>query len=298
MISRSGLLVVFLSCLAGTAHAQRVAGRVLDETTGRPVVGAIVTVVDPAGRLSVVASSDSVGAWGANLRSPGRYLVRVERLGYARIETSPFVVGTTAIFLDLATRPEVIVLEPLSAAAANLAGLLARSRTHKAVRTLLPEDVDRRIEKIDAGSTGEFLRMMVAGMSFDGQWPRMRGIPLMSWQTASRGMSFGPANFRSPFEQDQSQQSFRRECNAIIALDGFPIFRGRPETVLERVVPLEEIRAVEVFNDPNQLPRELDLEAKRNPLDPPIGGLGSRWGEDEARCGVVAIWTRAGLGIP
>jgi hypothetical protein len=102
-------LLVWLALSPSQGSAQRVSGRVTDETAGRPLPEATVTLVDSAGRTAARAVTDGDGAW--SLRAPlvdAYYRVRVDRVGYARIETEAFLSGPDAVVLKLATRREVV----------------------------------------------------------------------------------------------------------------------------------------------------------------------------------------------
>jgi hypothetical protein len=111
----------------------------------------------------------------------------------------------------------------------------------------------------------------------------------MNWESASRGFAFGAADFRAPFDRNPATSN-RSACTAIVAVDGVPHFYGRPEASIERLVPLSEVRALEIFSDPNFTPRELDFARRMNPLDV------DPW--NPVPCGVVAIWTAEGLDLP
>jgi hypothetical protein len=289
-----GGITLHFALLAVTASAQSVAGRVTDETTGRAVAGATVRLLNPAGQQSAVATTSRTGSWAIQAPTPGTYYrIQVERVGYARIETDPFLVGTASARVDLSTRPEVVVLEEVSAQTLNYAGLLDRSTTRKSARTLLPEDVASRIQRLRPGNTGQLVRSLIAGLGLTwDDWPRFESVALMNWEVASRGRTFaGGEDFRSPWDHSPPLSS-RRACTAVVAVDGIPHVKNRPQATLERLVPLTEVRAVEIFHDPNFLPKELELVSKMNKLDiapppaPPIP------------CGVVAIWTREGIGVP
>jgi hypothetical protein len=91
MTSRAGVLppVILLLGLCGSAarlQAQAVQGRLTDQLTGRPSVGALVLLEDSAGRQVTQVVSGAEGRYRLRASTPGAYVVRVLRIGYA-----PFV---------------------------------------------------------------------------------------------------------------------------------------------------------------------------------------------------------------
>jgi hypothetical protein len=267
MIDFSTLAAVTLAVAlaASSASAQSISGRVSEQGTDDPILGAKVTLLDAAGQAAATATTDRAGSW--SLRAPkvgASYRVRVERVGFARIETEAFLAGQRPVQLDLATRREVVMLEAVSTKALAYAGVLERAERRKSARTLLPDDVEERIRRVRPRNTGRLVAYLIGGleMTWTG-WPHFGNVVV------------------------PSMGGFRRvNCDAIVAVDGVPYFKGRPETILDAIVPLSKVRAVEIFKDPLFLPSELRLQEKRNSLDPPI------------ECGVVAIWTDEGIALP
>jgi hypothetical protein len=258
-------LAVWLAFTAAPSAAQTVSGQLTDESTGAPIGGARVVLVDDAGERRATATTDRAGAWA--LRAPRTgvyYRILVEAAGYARIETDPFLAGSEPVRLQLATRREVVVLEEVSVRALAYEGVLRRAERRRSARTLLPDDIAKRIRNTGATSTGRLVSSLIAGLDETWpSWPRFRRL------TGRNGLS-----------------TRWLSCDAVVAVDGIPHYKYRPEINLQQLVPLARVRAVEVFKDPLFVPSELRLDEKRNRLDPPIN------------CGVVAIWTDEGIAIP
>lgn len=287
LMSRVACLLTLALIAVQSAGAQTVSGSVVDESTGRPIAGATVRLLTLAGQESGSTTTNRSGSWIIEPSSAGRqYRVRVERLGYATIETAPFLVGSTPITMNLATRAQVVVLEGVTAQEMAYVGLLNRMSTRKSARTLLPDEVARRMDRAERWGTGRLVNGLIGTLGVEGgqDWPTFYNVPLMNWQVASRGLSFGRGDFRSPWEMARMED--RRKCDAIIAVDGVPHFKETPNQTLTDLVPLYAIRAVEIYPDPNFLPLELRIEEKRSRLDP------------ELDCGVVVIWTADALGLP
>ena len=106
-LALAGLLA--LVTLPRSLHAQVVRGRVTQETTAAPVVGALVELLfaDSADARAASALSDPTGAF--ELRAPvaGRYRISAKRIGVRRYTGAPFVLGAGE------TRAESIVLAPV-----------------------------------------------------------------------------------------------------------------------------------------------------------------------------------------
>jgi hypothetical protein len=79
-----GTLALLCLCLsASRLHAQAVQGRLTDLLTGQPSVGALVLLQDSTGRQVSKTVSSAEGRYRLRAGTPGSYLVRVLRIGYA-----------------------------------------------------------------------------------------------------------------------------------------------------------------------------------------------------------------------
>lgn len=74
------------------AGAQAIAGRVLGKVDGAPVVGAIVTLLDSAGRAMMTKLAEDGGSFDFAPPLAGPYAIRVERVGFRSTTTAPFLV--------------------------------------------------------------------------------------------------------------------------------------------------------------------------------------------------------------
>ena len=99
---------------APVAQGQTVAGRVLDESTDRPVDGAMVLLVDREGEGRARAESDSLGRFALRAPAPGDYTLVASRLGYERAQTPLLrIEGDALPRIDLLMRAQPIGLEGL-----------------------------------------------------------------------------------------------------------------------------------------------------------------------------------------
>lgn len=281
-----------LSAWVTGGQSQTVSGKVVDDATRRPIAGASVRLLSQSGEQAGAATTDRTGSWAILAPEPGiGYRVEVDRIGYSRIESGAFDIGLSPVTINLATRQQVVVLEGISAQGLNYMGLLNRSATRISAKTLLPDDIAARVGRLRRQRTGELLKALIANMYMGqggGDWPQMTRVNRANGESVSRGLGFRAADFRSPW--DRGPQESHRECAAIVAVDGVPYFQGRPQWNLEALVPVSSVRAIEVFTDPNYVPRELDLISRMHKLDRPP--------DNRLPCGVVAIWTKDGLGVP
>jgi hypothetical protein len=77
------LLALALALVPAAAPAQTVGGTVADARTGEPVPGAMVRLIDAEGTRHDAALTDARGRYTVRSRTPGRFTVRAERVGYA-----------------------------------------------------------------------------------------------------------------------------------------------------------------------------------------------------------------------
>lgn len=106
------LLAVLCSCLCPVvAASQVVRGVVVEETSGRPVPGVVVVLLDSAGkRLGGVLAGDD-GSYALRAQGPGRYGIRAERIGFRADAPAKVTLGAgETVELRLVTRPIPVVL--------------------------------------------------------------------------------------------------------------------------------------------------------------------------------------------
>ena len=96
-----------LVALASHAAAQTVRGVVAEDGTGTRLAGAMVVLFDFDGEAVDRVLSDAGGGFTMRADHPGRYHVRVDRIGYASLTTDPFDVPVRGTFrrIDVPIRP-------------------------------------------------------------------------------------------------------------------------------------------------------------------------------------------------
>lgn len=154
---------VLITCLTliapGLLHAQavptgRIAGRVVDAETGRPVAGAQVLIVDQPGRLE----ADLDGRFRSAALPIGFYSVRALYIGYkpAQVDSVRVTAGqATVVALSLGSSPvqlaELEVTAEQPAKVSSAAGLLAQQQNAPAVSDGVSAETISKTPDSDAG---------------------------------------------------------------------------------------------------------------------------------------------------
>lgn len=84
------LVILVLVALPRTATGQEVRGTLVDQETGEPLTGAYVVLEDSTGARVVAGLSSEQGTFRLRASDPGRYRLRVQRIGYRTWESEPF----------------------------------------------------------------------------------------------------------------------------------------------------------------------------------------------------------------
>jgi hypothetical protein len=88
------LSAIALLASASAVAGQAVQGTALDASSGRPIEGAFVSVIDSSGQDVASTLSGPDGAFLIHVFVRGSYRLRVERIGFATWTSSPFDAGT------------------------------------------------------------------------------------------------------------------------------------------------------------------------------------------------------------
>ena len=124
---RAPLVIVVLAGAlmlpGGTATAQRparqeVRGTVFDGEANASVEGAMVLLFDTNGRRVHGVLSGTGGFFRIDVPTPGRYRLRIERIGYANAETEPFEVAAGTVTWQFVTA----TVEPVELAQLDVSG--------------------------------------------------------------------------------------------------------------------------------------------------------------------------------
>lgn len=111
LLGAAGVAALLGFALPAAARAQVVRGTVVEEGSQRAMAGAVVVLLDSAGKRLAGVLVDDAGRYAIRIAIPGRYAVRAERIGYRADAPTPvqLAVGQT-VQLDLVTRRAPVVL--------------------------------------------------------------------------------------------------------------------------------------------------------------------------------------------
>jgi hypothetical protein len=262
------LLLVCAIALASAPEAtsaQSLRGSVRDLVSGEPLPGAVLVLVDSENIVRMTIVSDSVGAFLLTTTASTELRLRVQRVGYAELETAPFsLAASDSLEIVVPLRPEPIALADVTATAdrprnANFERFEIRRETGFG-RSLGPDE----IAAIRPQTTVGLMSMLDPGARIS---------------SSGRGIMFPGV--------------VGGHCTPIVYVDGMQIseqrrvpvpgLRGQHSLqedgiVLDRFVPARDVRAVELYRNPSHAPQEF------------------RWAY-MPRCAILLVWTVYGFGL-
>jgi hypothetical protein len=134
-------LALAAACMAASSaavSAQRVSGAVMDGELSVPVRGAMVVLLSETGAPHASGLTDDAGRFAFLARTPGRYSLRVDRIGFRDVHTPPFELAVGQhLEQEIVARPEPIVLAGITAEATRRC--VSRPGGDAAVATLWEE---------------------------------------------------------------------------------------------------------------------------------------------------------------
>lgn len=253
-------LLLLLLLAATSAEAQgnpadgAIRGHVLDDRSGAPVVGATVDLLDNVGRIRARATTDADGAFLLSRLDPGSFRIRIRSLGYAELVTPQWWVATGET-LSVVVRVDAEAI------------------------LLAPLEVVGRIQSTSPVLSGFYQRLQysVGGLFFTREDIERRGaLNITDILAEVPGARLQPANVAGASPRALTL-SFARalggNCPVQVWVDGVLASRGGAVVVDELASP-GILEGIEVYRGLSSVPAEF--------LNP------------EARCGVVALWTRRG----
>lgn len=109
------VLWLVLPLLPTPATAQIVTGRVLDASDNDPIEGVQIALIDNTDATRREVVSNSAGEFIILFNTPGTYLLRASRIGYATAETRPIPIGEGEVVeVELRLDVEAVEVEPLA----------------------------------------------------------------------------------------------------------------------------------------------------------------------------------------
>ena len=246
------------------AHAQLVRGTITDGLSGRPVLGATVQILNPDSSLRAATVTSAKGIF-AMKPEPGRFVLRVERLGFATTLSKPLEMSASdTLNFEIRLPRSAITLESLDVVG-EPSGKLDPSGFYNRKswgwgKFIGPEVVAKihptQVADVVNGSLGFY------------SYPA-RGGPLTRME--NRGRYCKPTVYL-----DQALVA-----HGTSTPNGFMYRRSSATGVqLDQLVSASLIRAVEIYSDPTEAPPEFHA----------VGDAGS------TDCGVIVLWTYVGFG--
>ena len=153
------VIAALLLLVPAAARAQIVQGYVTEDSTDAPVAGVRVELRGE-GIAPATTRTDSAGAFRMDLRTRGRYVLRVQHPGYAPVDSVPLEVGSNErveVSLKMGRRP--ITLAPIivrARADQGVHGFRDRVGRNTFGRFITREEMERR----PSTRTSDLLRMM------------------------------------------------------------------------------------------------------------------------------------------
>jgi hypothetical protein len=243
-----------LSASAQNSVDGTIRGVVIDEATGRPIPGVRVEVLDHVDRIRRTAISDDEGRFLLLRIFPGPFRLRATHIAYARTRTPQWRVESGEV-LEVTIRLDrnVVLLAPLE--------VNARTQSFSPVLSAFYDRLNRRMggtllsrEDIEARNPARVTDLLENLPGVRVQAGDNPSFKLVSIAGALPGVGGGP-----------------NSCPVQIYIDGVRATRSGPVSPDEILAP-GILEGVEVYRGLGTVPAEF--------LTP------------EARCGVIAFWTR------
>ena len=251
-------LLALLAVPAAAAQTASLRGRVLTDSTERPIAGVVVSIDE----LKLQATSDSLGNCLLSGIKPGAHIIMAKRIGFGALATRVRFATGDALEADFLMTPNVqslpdVKVETKAPVRAKLQEFEERRIAGAGGRFLTQADFDKRAWS----STADVLRTSVPGLEIrrDGIRPsqayvvggRMQ-VPGGSW--ANRGEPPGP-------------------CFAAVVVDGAFVYQGfgEPPFDINSINPTV-IAGMEYYASAASIP--------------------ARYNGTRGTCGLMLIWTR------
>lgn len=249
-LSLRAFVLLLLLLLIRDLPAQTVSGRLLESGSQSPILLGTVALLDTTMVVVDRVFTDESGTFRLEAPRPGAYFVLADRSGYVRVLDGILDLGEGgAISVDFFLRPQPVLLD----------SLVVEARRRHVMRNLAAAGFSDRV----AGGIGHFL----TPEEIERRRPLttrdlMRGIPRVEIRSpeltgAAIYLRGGPTG----------------SCAPRAWLDGVPVTTvGSTGFVLEDVVDIRDIEAMEIYTGPASVPLQ-------------FGGV-------EGGCGAILIWTR------
>ncbi len=234
-------------------------GQVIDARSGVGVPGALVQLLDSSERIRSQATADEEGRFVLVRVNPGSFRLRVRHSSFIETVTPRWWVEAGEVLtVSIRVDPEVIPLAPLE--------VTARARSHSPV-------LSGFYDRLDRGVTGTFItRDEIVERNPTRVTELLELLPGVTLDHAQGGNARTVVMARSlPGFATPPGARGDHSCPVQIYVDGILATRGGAASPDELATPLD-LEGVEVYRG--------------------LGGVPAEFLTPEARCGVIALWTR------
>jgi len=244
--------------LAQRPPETQVQGRLIDDTTDEPIPGADVLLLDAFDELRARRTTDEFGRFTFQIRSHVGIRFRAERIGYHEVTTPILHLEEREFFsVEIRMDPDAVLLAPLE--------VVARSPSE---RSPIFSNFDHRVER---GFGVYFTRDQIEEIQPVFVSDVIASVPGVRLEGSGRGGQRTISMARTAAAPGPGGGL----CRAQIYVDGRLVNRSSGGQIsIDDVVTPEMVEGIEVYRGLSTVPAEF--------MTP------------EARCGVVAVWTRRG----
>jgi hypothetical protein len=252
----AGLLAAPVSAQRNAVEAT-IHGQVLNEATGLPLAGVRIELLDVRDRIRARTETDAEGQFVLARLTAGPFWLRASRAGYARTRTPGWRIESGEVLsVTIRMDAEVVLLAPLE--------VTARIRTHSPVLAGFQTRLQRRMggtlfsrDDIEQRNPSTITDLLLGVPGLDVQSVAGMSARIVTMSRALPGVGSGTA-----------------KCPVQYYVDGVLASRGGQEVSPDELAVPMALEGIEVYRGLGTIPAEF--------LTP------------EARCGVIAIWTRRG----
>lgn len=261
MKPRSLLAVACLALVFGAVPAAaqvRLTGLVIDDDGDKPVAGARVEIYDFGGYKLAQVVTDERGSFAYPLRRPGTYRLRVTRVGFRVTDTPEWSTGANSyVNVEVRLKSDAVLLTPLT--------VVARTPAYSS------PVLDGFHARLGSGLGTFFTRADVERIKPSYLSDLITRIPGVMVATSGLGTTERHIYV--------GRNAGIRSCPAQIWVDGFLLNPRSPsgETVgmtLDEAVSPGSVEGIEIYRG--------------------LSGVPAEFLNQDARCGVIAVWTRRG----
>lgn len=282
MFKRILIAVLNLTLLAvRPLPAQTVRGMVVEAGSRAAVDAALVVLLNERAD-SVATTHASKGAFRILAPSAGRFMLRVQRIGFATSQTEPIeLLSGQDVVVEVVLGVEAVPLQPLTVISRGAIPLhpqlieVNNRRRQGFGRFIMRQDID------DVGSTT--LRELLDDVPGVTVRDTGEGDLVVQLRAGMAGLGKEARGVVDPRVQAFMAHS---KCPVKLYVDGTPWIRGHEfdigmiQVAMDRTaeffaIPPSLIEAIEVYNGPASTP--------------------AIFGGSDAQCGVIAVWTRRAI---